>query len=631
MYKYSSLPEPNSQTSESISQLTTIEELRAELWLERSLNRLHTCLSDCLVSTITTNLNQEDQQGIILKCVVNELNAALNTSRVAIALKQPQTSGCKISYTLSSVSRRSNKRLLGVMPHTTKKQRWKPGQIIDIKDLQQLEAQNLPDAWTIGNGVSGANGWLIFGKAPIRSTYHSHKLNKALPARYKAELIARAAKQCTITLDKLAKLQHLQQQVVDLENINQDLERTNQLKNQFLANTSHEIRTPLSSILGFTQLLLVQGYNPSRERQQEYLNIIQSSGKHLLALINDILDLSKIEANQLEVQWEKIEIATLCANVISLVKEKANSRGLILKWEIDSRVTTIIADPLRLKQMLLNLIFNALKFTKEGSVGLKVEPNGEFINFIVWDTGTGIAKEMQAELFQPYCQLPNPVVSREEGTGLGLALTRKLAELHGGWIEVESELKQGSLFIIVLPLVPKGENGRFEDEVDKADEADEADEENSNILKTQLLPTPNSPLPTPNSQPPTPHLPEILLVEDDSLNAQMIETYLSNLGYRVNLAKNAVEMWEILKETKPGVILIDIYLPDSNGLELVQQLRQNQDYRSIPIIAQTAMAMKGDREICLASGVDDYIAKPIDLSLLESIIKKYSHKELNKP
>ncbi len=138
------------------------------------------------------------------------------------------------------------------------------------------------------------------------------------------------------------------------------------------------------------------------------------------------------------------------------------------------------------------------------------------------------------------------------------------------------------------------------------------------------LPTPHSPLPTPHSS-------EILLVEDDSLNAQMIETYLSNLGYRVNLAKNAAEMWGILTNTKPGVILIDIYLPDGNGLELVQQLRQNQDYRFIPIIAQTAMAMKGDREICLASGVDDYIAKPIDLSLLELIIEKYSHQELNKP
>ena len=187
------------------------------------------------------------------------------------------------------------------------------------------------------------------------------------------------------------------------------------------------------------------------------MNIIQSSGKHLLALINDILDLSKIEANQLEVQWEEINVQTLCQNVFALVKEKAANKGLKLHLEIDPNATNLVADSLRLKQMLLNLLFNALKFTTTGTVGLKVETYGLLMHFTVWDTGTGISKDHQAGLFQPYFQIANSVVTREEGTGLGLAVTRKLAELHGGSVEVESELAHGSRFTIILPLTQEEE------------------------------------------------------------------------------------------------------------------------------------------------------------------------------
>jgi CheY-like chemotaxis protein len=386
--------------------------------------------------------------------------------------------------------------------------------------------------------------------------------------------------------------------------LNQELERTNQLKNQFLANTSHEIRTPLSSIIGFTHLLLAQGYEPSRERHQEYLNIIQSSGKHLLALINDILDLSKIEANQLEMQWEKVDLQTLCRNVLILVKEKAANKGLKLVLEIDSNVTTLIADSLRLKQMLLNLLFNALKFTNTGTVGLQVKSNDSWIHFTVWDTGTGIPKEHQTELFQPYFQIANTVVGRDEGTGLGLAVTRKLAELHGGRVEVESELNSGSRFTIILPLrqAEEGEVGRTGD--------GEVANSQSPITHYQL---PITNYPSPN----------ILLVEDDLPNAQMMQTYLQKLGYQVNLVKNAAEMWKSLNKQKPGVILLDVQLPDENGLALVKKLREHKYFRTIPIIVQTAMAMKGDRETCLAAGVNDYIAKPIDLPLLGTLVSKY--------
>jgi hypothetical protein len=254
--------------------------------------------------------------------------------------------------------------------------------------------------------------------------------------------------------------------------------------------------------------------------------------------------------------------------------------------------------------MLLNLLFNALKFTTTGSVGLKVVVKGEFMYFTVWDTGAGISTEDQTELFQPYFQIPNLATGRDEGTGLGLAVTRKLVEIHSGWLKVESKVNQGSRFIIVLPLTQK--EGHAEEGVEtfggNVSTSDKGNGVNLNITSSS----------------------EILLVEDDLPNGKLIKTYLEKLGYQVTWVKNAAEMWQSLTQLQPAVILMDVYLPDENGLKLVQQLRKNQQYKTIPIIAQTAMAMKGDREICLTAGVNDYICKPIDLPLLATLVAKYS-------
>ncbi len=601
MQQYSSLPEPNSQVDATPTLLTTIQELQAELWLERSLNRLQNRLSDCLVSVFTNNQPPAAIEAEIFQTVVNELNSALNTSKVAIALVQPQTKVCKVCYVSCSPSRSSPPVLLEATVKKAKKLRLKLKEEIEIKDLQFLEKQEPPYVWRLAADTGEDIGWLLIAATSVQAGY---EVSKDACASLTSEFVSSAAKKCVATLSQLKRIQTLQQQCQHLENFNQELERTNHLKNQFLANTSHEIRTPLSSIIGFTHLLLAQGYEPTRERHQEYLNIIQSSGKHLLALINDILDLSKIEANQLEIQLETVDVPTLCRNVLTLVKEKAANKGLKLVLELDPNVNTLIADPLRLKQMLLNLLFNALKFTTTGSIGLQVKPNGLFMHFTVWDTGTGISQEHQTQLFQPYFQIANSVVSRDEGTGLGLAVTRKLAELQGGWVEVESELDRGSRFTIALPL--RQEEGESE-EMEEVCESISSPYDRRNRLRLY-----------------TPHSPDILLVEDDLQNALLMQTYLGKLGYRVNWVKNAAEMWQILTKLKPAVILLDIHLPDVNGLTLVQQLRENPQYRMIPIIAQTAMAMKGDRETCLTAGVNDYISKPIDLPLLATLVSKYS-------
>jgi signal transduction histidine kinase/ActR/RegA family two-component response regulator len=413
-----------------------------------------------------------------------------------------------------------------------------------------------------------------------------------------------------------------QQELNALRHRNRELRQISQLKSEFLANTSHEIRTPLSSILGFTHLLREQGFTPDNLRHQEYLRIILTSGQHLLALINDILDLSKIEANQMDLHWEETELRPLCKVAMTLVQEKANDKGLALKLDIAPECDRIQVDPLRLKQMLFNLLSNALKFTTTGQVGLRLTPDQQFLRFTVWDTGAGIPADQQTLLFRAYKQLPQSETNRSGGTGLGLALTQKLAELHGGWIEVQSTVGEGSAFTIVLPLAPAT---ALLPPVDVSSEVDAA----PMIARTE---PPTGPLFAPLAPPVA--IPKkfrkatrsyhLLIVEDNPDNARLVITYLSKLGYEVTLAQNSEEMWRSLQRSLPALILMDVNLPDVDGLTLTQQLRDDDRYREIPIIAQTAMAMAGDREICLAAGVNEYVSKPLDLPKLADVIGRYS-------
>ncbi len=314
MQQYSSLPDQNSQIDATPKLLTTIQQLRAKLWLESNLNQLQSRLNDCVLSACNTVPQAGAAEAEILQTVVNEINSAVNSSNMAltdfavgIALFQPQETFTTVCYVSCSPSPNSQPLFLEVLT-AEKKLLLRLQEVIKLEDLQRLENQQPPGAWRLVDDFGNVMGWLIIAAAPLNSDHESLIESQA---ELRSQFMARSAKHCTTALVQLRHILSLQEQYQHLNNSNQELERTNQLKNQFLANTSHEIRTPLSSIIGFTHLLLAQGYEPTKERQQEYLNIIQSSGKHLLALINDILDLSKIEANQLEVQWETIDVPLL--------------------------------------------------------------------------------------------------------------------------------------------------------------------------------------------------------------------------------------------------------------------------------------------------------------------------------
>jgi signal transduction histidine kinase/CheY-like chemotaxis protein len=613
MQQPSSLPEQNSHIDGTPTLLQTIQQLRDDLWLESSLNQLQSRLYECLLSAANTMSQVITPEADIFQTVVNELHQALNGSwigcthcAVGIAQCQPQEKNGRICYVsrFSTVETRTTQ----ISYKQRTKLEFKLDAAIRLEDLQEMERQKPRIAWPLVDDSRDVMAWLIIATAKPRD--HREQIHP-LQIQLRSQLITKTIQHFNTALAQLRQIQFWQQRCQQLANFNQELERTNQLKNQFLANTSHEIRTPLSSIIGFTHLLLAQGYEPERQRHQEYLHIIQSSGKHLLDLINDILDLSKIEANQLEVQWEIVEVSTLCRNVLALVKEKAANKGLKLRLEIENDVTNLVVDPLRLKQMLLNLLFNAVKFTNLGSVGLRVSIKDLYLRFSVWDTGIGISQENQTRLFRPYSQIINPGAGSNEGSGLGLVVTQQLAEIHGGYLELESAIDQGSCFTIVLPLKPQG---RASEAIDiKAEEDLEISQEVKKYSDSQS----SSRIFINTSR-------VILLVEDDLANSELIRVYLGRLGYQVTCVKNAQEMWTMLPQIEPAVILMDVSLPNANGLNLVKQLRDNIEYQQIPIIAQTAMTMKGDRETCLAAGVDDYISKPIDLQLLGSIVAKYS-------
>jgi signal transduction histidine kinase/DNA-binding response OmpR family regulator len=585
------------------------QQLIADLWLERSFSELQSRINSCLARTRNSQQSLQELESEVFQTLVHQLSVSLKTNKVAIALPNGLSPLAithhtdatttdpyyHVCYTVGiDATLTSNQQTEASNQHES----WQLRQVVSLHDLQKLQNQKLKSAWVLQD-ERGVLAWLMIAMPalPMNATF-AEKLKKQL----QPQLIERSLNATWQAIVQIQQLQALTVKYQQLEIQNRDLLRTNKLKSEFLANTSHEIRTPLSSILGFTHLLKAQGYSPENHRHQEYLNIILTSGQHLLALINDILDLSKIEANQLEITKETVNIPELCRSAIGLVKEKASDKNLQLQLDIDANATTLVADSLRLKQMLFNLLSNALKFTNRGAVGLQVQQKGVFIHFSVWDTGTGIAKEKQSQLFQPYVQISNVVAGRQEGTGLGLALTQKLAQLHGGWVEVQSKVNHGSKFTIVLPLTAAV--AATTAEVDKSDRP---------VVQT-----------TSSDQIPAPNVATVMLVEDNFHNAKLMTTYLRKLGHQVIWVNSAAQMWTTLPKQKPTLILMDVHLPDVDGLTLIQQLQADQEYCQIPVIAQTAMAMKGDRETCLAAGAIDYISKPIDLQALASLVIKYS-------
>ncbi len=399
---------------------------------------------------------------------------------------------------------------------------------------------------------------------------------------------------------------NLRESEKQLRAANAALERAARMKDEFLASMSHELRTPLTGILGLSEALQLETYGHLSEKQRNALKNIQLSGRHLLDLINDILDLSKIEAGKLELKFEPCVLGDVCLASLQLIKGMAQHKHLQVHHMLSPESVIVRADARRLKQILVNLLSNAVKFTPEnGEIGLEVQPDpsGREVRLVVWDKGIGIKAEDMPNLFKPFVQLDSGLAREYSGTGLGLSMVERLVNLHSGSIEVQSTFGEGSRFIISLPwllLTPS---------------RDEMQEDAVLGTRPLLLPVPGS-------------APLVLLADDNEVALRLFADFLVATGYRVAEARSGAELLEMAVENPPDLILVDIQMPGMDGLETLRHIRSHPDphIAGIPVIALTALAMSGDRERCLKAGASAYISKPVKLKELAEVV----HEQIEK-
>ena len=399
--------------------------------------------------------------------------------------------------------------------------------------------------------------------------------------------------------------QRVAERTADLSQANAELSRASRLKDEFLSSMSHELRTPLNAILNLAESLAEGVYGPVITRQEQTLGVIVESGQHLLALINDILDLSKIEAGKLELQVGPLNVEKVCAAAMRLVKQQAQLKKLQVTVSIADEVSSLIADERRLKQVLVNLLSNAVKFTPDyGQVELTVtyHPAQEAVRFTIADTGIGIAPEHLTRLFKPFVQLDSSLSRQYSGTGLGLVMVQRLVDLHGGSVGVESEPGKGSRFSFMLPAAANEDPDYYTH-----------DPYDLHVSREILASRPPVSLTT--------EVPLILIVEDNPIILRGLCDYLDYRGYSIVTAGTGWEALDKAQAFKPALVVMDIQMPELDGLETIRRLRLLPEFVTIPIVALTALSMPGDRERCLDAGATYYMAKPISLNMLASLIQ----------
>ena len=388
--------------------------------------------------------------------------------------------------------------------------------------------------------------------------------------------------------------QRVAERTEELHLANEALAKAARLKDEFLASMSHELRTPLTGILAFSQTLQKQTvYGALNEKQHKAVRSIEDSGKHLLELINDVLDLSKIEAGKMELELGLVAAEEIGQASLRLVKQMAANKRQNIGYSLQPLDLRLTADARRLKQMLVNLLNNAIKFTPEGgALGLEVEGDNQarVVRFTIWDKGIGIAPEDLSRLFQSFVQLDSSLSRQQAGTGLGLALVRRMAEMHGGGITVASEPGQGSRFTLALPWQLPAENAP-----------------RLNLLSAFMLPA-RADWPR-----------QALIVEDSPVAAAQLTAHLNELGLTNVVYPHAAGVIEKVVETQPGVILLDLFLPDESGWNVLARLKADPRTSAIPVIIISVME---DRARAAQLGADDYLVKPVARIDLQNTLER---------
>lgn len=375
-------------------------------------------------------------------------------------------------------------------------------------------------------------------------------------------------------------------------------------KTEFLANMSHEIRTPMNAVIGLSNILAVS--NPLTQRQQECIQTLRTSADSLMVLINDLLDIAKIEAQSVEIEQVPFSVTKIVEEVISMMSARSKEKGLTFtssEGNINCK-KPFIGDPTRIRQILVNLCSNALKFTEKGGVSIsidcldtKIKNEKQFV-LIVKDTGIGIDPEKLQTIFQKFVQADSSINRKYGGTGLGLAITKTLIEIMGGQIKVTSEPGKGSIFTVKLPL-------KLAEDKDLQDAAQDLEHIHDSSIKLNSAK-------------------KILLVEDHAPNILVAKLFLEEFGYSSDSATNGLEAIEKVKNGNYAAVLMDVQMPGMNGFEATKQIREYEkacNKYHVPIIGMTAHALVGDRERCIAAGMDDYISKPFNPVILKNLLE----------
>jgi signal transduction histidine kinase/CheY-like chemotaxis protein/HPt (histidine-containing phosphotransfer) domain-containing protein len=393
--------------------------------------------------------------------------------------------------------------------------------------------------------------------------------------------------------------QRQQKLIRTLDTSEKKLKEASKIQEQFVANISHEIRTPMNAILGFAGLLQKTGLD---KNQHEYVRSIRSSAENLLTIINDILDLSRIESGMMHIEYLPFNVRELLDSLTTMMNVKAKSRNLYLRTEIDPSIPGILnGDAVRLTQILINLLSNALKFTHEGGVTIKAEYAEKkndiaSVRFVISDTGIGIEPAKQKTIFERFHQAQPETTRRYGGTGLGLSIVKQLVEIQNGTISIDSEPGKGSIFTVVLPYQISNET-----EAAKASAL--------GVLAAEPLLKKI----------------KILVAEDNSMNQKLLQHLLSQWQIDFDMVNNGAEAVSALEQESNdyAMVLMDIQMPEMDGYTATEKIRHDLN-RQIPIVAMTAHALAGEKEKCLGAGMDDYISKPLNEEQLYKLINKYA-------
>jgi len=394
--------------------------------------------------------------------------------------------------------------------------------------------------------------------------------------------------------------ERIRQRTEDLEKAMRTALAASQAKSEFLANMSHELRTPMNGLLGMLEVVLD---SPLNNDQRDELEIAQRSAYALLALLNDILDLSKIEAGKMMIENIPYDVRTVLDDCVKSFHARATQKKIALHFEVDPAAPTkVIGDPLRVRQIAANLLSNALKFTEKGWVCLRLSgiegglAGPAQMCIAVSDTGAGIEADKLTAIFEKFTQADGSITRKYGGTGLGLAITKRLVEMQGGQVLVESKVGKGSTFTMTLPWEPVIEAAT-------PDTAPNATQQLAEVVPMQV---------------------RVLLVEDNLVNQKVVLAILRKKGFQIDVSNDGREALSKLETAADpyDIVLMDVQMPVLDGLETTRIIRKNQRWDRLPIVAMTAHAMNGDRERCLQAGMNSYVSKPVQPAHLVSVIEK---------